>query len=1122
MASSDEEGEILSDTATDYEFLNQAGEHVSLACLPLFWQKDEVDDSANMRVFLSGYCDDGLRKIYKEIVAWKYELAYAQPEISVLCKDRRWAKLLKPRRRYEPVFRSILITVHCLHFVKHNLEATEESLSSQLSRVFSYYEVPPSEADYVNHIPVIRDAADHDKSLKDSELMRRLLSEQPLQRNVLQAESVPAPRPEFIVDEDTDDPCEDDELCEEEEDLFDTCCSICDNGGDILCCEGRCMRSFHASRQTGNFGEELCEGLGFSEALVKAIPNFICNNCKYQRHQCFICGKLGSSDINSNAEVFPCIAGNCGRFYHPTCVSKELQQRNDTQIENLDKKIAAGESFVCPAHRCFSCKQVENTTVAEMQFAVCRRCPKSYHRKCLPREIVFDTEAAAMNILPRAWDGLLPKRTLIYCLDHEIDPHLATPTRNHICFPVKEKMTEKLLTGSTVMQKRTNLDHSSLLSETTVGDIKKQAANEPTSIVDKNIVGSKFNNQKAYSSKLTNTLTAHLKNLSKPCPSSTGLGADSLIRHCKSISDRKICTVKHGSIHREKLNALESVKPFAKKQRASSPVSDIEMERRITTMMEKVDSSFDGYEFMKQRKMTSMYNSSNDLIDKTLTKGKVEVTVKAVREALQKLDNGGSVDDAKAVCSAEMLRQIPSWKNKLKIYIAPFMHGMHYSSYGRHFTKTEKLQEIVDRLHHYVQDGDMIVDFCCGANEFSCLMKKKLDSVGKKKCSFKNFDLFPTKNDFNFEQRDWFTVDPRDLLPGSQVVMGLNPPFGYKAALANKFINKALQFKPKLLILIVPPETQRLDRGKNRHLRYDLLWEDQHLLSGESFYFPGVFNASEQQISQWNNTTPPLYLWSHPDWTRKHREVADRCGHSEPCDKPPDCQPTPTKHLPEVQHPDWTWKHREVANRCGQSEPCDIPPNCQPTPTQHLPEVQQDVHVDFVNVYGNLPNVVDDVPGPVDNIYRPPRNPYSPPVSNPYSSPMSNPYSQPMSNPYSPPMSNSYSPPMSNRYSPPMSNPYSQPMSNRYIQPMSNRYSPPMSNPYSHPMSNVYGHHTSNVYGHHTSNVHNRPMSNVYSHSNVQRAEYPGPMYMARPMPRNVPGTGINNYRSMADMDISP
>lgn len=39
--------------------------------------------------------------------------------------------------------------------------------------------------------------------------------------------------------------------------------------------------------------------------------------------------------------------------------------------------------------------------------------------------------------------------------------------------------------------------------------------------------------------------------------------------------------------------------------------------------------------------------------------------------------------------------------------------------------------------------------------------------------------------------------------------MGLNPPFGTKAGLANKFIDKALTFRPKLVILIVPKETER-------------------------------------------------------------------------------------------------------------------------------------------------------------------------------------------------------------------------------------------------------------------------------------------------------------------------
>lgn len=30
---------------------------------------------------------------------------------------------------------------------------------------------------------------------------------------------------------------------------------------------------------------------------------FICKNCKYKEHQCFACGKLGSSEMSAEAEV---------------------------------------------------------------------------------------------------------------------------------------------------------------------------------------------------------------------------------------------------------------------------------------------------------------------------------------------------------------------------------------------------------------------------------------------------------------------------------------------------------------------------------------------------------------------------------------------------------------------------------------------------------------------------------------------------------------------------------------------------------------------------------------------------------------------------------------------------
>lgn len=33
-------------------------------------------------------------------------------------------------------------------------------------------------------------------------------------------------------------------------------------------------------------------------------------------------------------------------------------------------------------------------------------------------------------------------------------------------------------------------------------------------------------------------------------------------------------------------------------------------------------------------------------------------------------------------------------QGKLRVYLAPFLHGMRYTSFGRHFTKVEKLKEV--------------------------------------------------------------------------------------------------------------------------------------------------------------------------------------------------------------------------------------------------------------------------------------------------------------------------------------------------------------------------------------------------------------------------------------------
>ncbi|KAL6311060.1 hypothetical protein AAG906_011902 [Vitis piasezkii] len=828
MASSDDEGETLPGSVSNYHFVDDKGEPISFSVLPIQWSKGDNLDSKKEPIFLDGNADNGLQKIYKQVIAWKFDLSDVNPEISVLSKENNWIKLQKPRKSFEDIIRSILITVWCLHSMKKNPETSGKSLWDHLSRVFSLYDVRPSENDLVDHTTLI--------------ILLTFLEEKPRKRKSF--EDVPTTsKPGFIVDYmDEDGISETGEVgSDEEEDLFDSVCSMCDNGGDLL---WRCMRSFHATKEAGE--ESLCATLGMSVAQVEAMQNFYCKNCKYKQHQCFSCGKLGSSDKSSGAEVFLCANATCGRFYHPQCVAKLLHREDEAAAEELQKNIYAGELFACPIHRCHVCKQGEDKKDLELQFAICRRCPKSYHRKCLPRKISFE-DLDEEGIIQRAWDGLLPNRILIYCLDH-------------IKFPNDE---EKWKTKIGVVLKQKGLGQ---------GCVKEEKSGLRRLPRERMAVKAMKQVEKLSSTKRS----------SGPDPSKrlkvTGFSKKSLDDNVKSISkkvDKSSMADENKTSLGEQLYAL--IKNRSEPRKEDTPNS--ELEQKVVTKI--TSSSLPSLDRDSENRILAIIKESKSLI----TLEDVMKKHKALRAALKKLEGGGSIEDAKAVCEPEVLNQIVKWKNKLKVYLAPFLHGMRYTSFGRHFTKVDKLKEIVEKLHYYVK---MIVDFCCGANDFSCLMKQKLEEMGKK-CSYKNYDVIQPKNDFNFEKRDWMSVKQKELPTGSQLIMGLNPPFGVKASLANMFINKALQFKPKLLILIVPQK--RKGSGFQLFLNplfppslsdrppYDLIWEDDNELSGKSFYLPGSVDVNDKQIEQWNVNPPLLYLWSRQDWTAKHRAIAQKCGH---------------------------------------------------------------------------------------------------------------------------------------------------------------------------------------------------------------------------------------------------
>ncbi|CAM6128024.1 unnamed protein product [Calypogeia fissa] len=279
-------------------------------------------------------------------------------------------------------------------------------------------------------------------------------------------------------------------------------------------------------------------------------------------------------------------------------------------------------------------------------------------------------------------------------------------------------------------------------------------------------------------------------------------------------------------------------------------------------------------------------------------RGWIESTLNAGKKACSVLKNGGSIEEAKQLCTKDSLLQLLRTEKTLEVYLAPILHGPRYTSFGRHFTRVEILKKIVDRIQPYIENGDMVVDFCCGANDFSVLLNKKLTSGGKS-CEFKNFDLHPPKDTFCFTKGDWFENDGHDFFEGNRLIIGLNPPFGYMGSLADKFILHALKFKPKLLILIVPPVSMRFSR-RYQDFNYELVWVDDELLSGKAFFIPGSVEDStngkeneNQNMLQWNKVTPPLFLWSSRDMIIRHKEIALRCQHIKGPPVPPPPFPPP-------------------------------------------------------------------------------------------------------------------------------------------------------------------------------------------------------------------------------------
>ncbi|KAF0899360.1 hypothetical protein E2562_018246, partial [Oryza meyeriana var. granulata] len=461
MFDDDDDVEPQVNDVDNYYFEESEDKAVCFSVLPIkFDENKEVACSDYKEMNLHGRSDNNLHKVFKKVTAWRVELDCQQPKISVLSSEGNWIELLKPLKwYYEKYSRSILITVQTLHFIRKWPRKQERRLFDHLCEVFDKFGTRPNKDDIRKHHNLIKLFMERDPILMKSKIIRCFIED--ASRTAIEDDSSDDNDDDSTDKEDTDtDTDTDGNAADDDTDMI---CAICDDGGKLLSCEGRCKRSFHPRVKHGR--KSNCRTLRFTSAELKLKESgtFLCENCEHNEHQCFKCGELEPS-YDPNAKVFQCNKESCGHFYHPKCIAVLLEPEDTDGACKLAERISDGMSFTCPVHWCFKCGKMEDRTQTELQFAVCRRCPRSYHTECLPRVTgTAEKEISAGTSQDMAMKGVLRQPSRV-----EIDGMSE-------CFvQIADKLHWYVLPGDTIVDLCFNMDNFSPLMKEKLEDVGKR------------------------------------------------------------------------------------------------------------------------------------------------------------------------------------------------------------------------------------------------------------------------------------------------------------------------------------------------------------------------------------------------------------------------------------------------------------------------------------------------------------------------------------------------------------------------------------------------------------------------------------------------------------------------
>ena len=122
-----------------------------------------------------------------------------------------------------------------------------------------------------------------------------------------------------------------------------------DPDAPLIICEGSCERPFHLKCVEGM--TEVPEG------------EWICADCTKGSHACVVCAEYGVDGVEGG--VVKCRKGDCGLFYHESCLGLYNANMDEKQIAENEARAQEGDEtyrpvkFTCPAHMCWTCGDID-------------------------------------------------------------------------------------------------------------------------------------------------------------------------------------------------------------------------------------------------------------------------------------------------------------------------------------------------------------------------------------------------------------------------------------------------------------------------------------------------------------------------------------------------------------------------------------------------------------------------------------------------------------------------------------------------------------------------------------------------------------------------------------------